>query len=80
MSHQLTVRLAETSVAHVDQLVAQGAFPSRAQCLDYLVRRDAMLRRSLADLDRLAEFAEDGEPYPEFAGLGPWASAPMDLE
>ncbi len=79
MSHQLTVRLADASVQHVDQLVADGAFPSRAQYLDYLVRRDVMLRRSLADLEKLAEFAEDGEPYPEFVGLGSWASAPIDL-
>ena len=79
MTHQLTVRLADASVQHVDQLVADGAFPSRAQYLDYLVRRDVMLRRSLADLAKLADFAVGDEPYPEFAGLGPWASLPIDL-
>ncbi len=81
MSTQVTVRLADESVEHVDHLVAMGAFSSRAQYIDQLVRRDAMLRRSLADLARLHEFAgEDGDPYPEFAGLDAMATMPSDME
>jgi Arc/MetJ-type ribon-helix-helix transcriptional regulator len=70
MSTQMTVRMADESMEHVDRLVAEGAFASRAQYLNWLVRKDAMLRRSLADLARVVDAAGDGnDPYGELAGV-----------
>lgn len=73
---QMTVRLTDDAAADVDRLVGEGSFVSRAAYLNWLVQRDSMRRRSLADLDRLRELAggPDADPYPEFAGLREFAA------
>jgi len=49
-----------------------------ASYLTLLVQRDAMRRRSLADLQRMKA---DGEPYPELDGLASSAAGtPLDLD
>lgn len=79
MSIEITVRLADESVRYADQLVSEGSFTSRASYRDWLVRRDMMLRRSLDDLDRLAQ--EEGGPYPELTGLAATAATTaLDLD
>lgn len=72
----MTVRLTDDVAADVDRLVVEGGFVSRAADLNWLVQRDSMRRRSLADLERLRELAggTDAEPYPEFAGLHGFAA------
>ena len=78
MTTQITVRLADDAVQAVDETVREGLFASRATYLTWLVQRDAMRRRSLADLQRMAA---EGEPYPELHGLATSAAAtPLDLD
>lgn len=79
MSTQITARLADESVRYADQLVSEGSFSSRASYLNWLVRRDMMLRRSLEDLSKVAE--EKAGPYAELTGLAETAAATsLDLD
>ena len=79
MTTQITARLADESVRHADRLVSEGSFPSRAAYLNWLVRRDMMLRRSLDDLRKIAPGR--GEPYAELAGRAEaTAGTPLDVD
>ncbi len=81
MTIQMTIRLADEAADFVDQTVAEGRFSSRAEYLGWLVRRDAMHRRAVADLEKLRAATGDGDPYPEFAGLAEHAAGlPSDLD
>lgn len=81
MTIQMTIRLADEAADFVDQTVAEGRFSSRAEYLGWLVRRDAMHRRAVADLEKLRAVTADGDPYPELAGLADYAAGvPLDLD
>lgn len=61
MSTQIAVRLPDEMVRQLDQLVAEGAAPSRASIVEEALRRE--LRRHLAerDLRILGQCGEDEE-------------------
>jgi len=77
MTTQITVRLADESVAFVDQLVADGRAKSRADAVDRALRRE---RRWLSAL-RDAEIYARAEPDPELEAWAAHASArPSQLD
>ena len=80
MTTQLTVRMADDAVAHVDRTVAEGTFTSRAAYLSWLVRKDAMRRRAIEDIAKLQALGGE-DPYPELAGLADWVNEhPLPLD
>lgn len=81
MTIQMTIRLADEAADFVDRTVAEGRFSSRAAYLGWLVRRDAMHRRAVVDIEKLRAATGDGDPYPELAGLAAFAAGlPLDLD
>ena len=81
MTMQMTIRLADEAGEFVDQTVAEGRFSSRAEYLGWLVRKDAMHRRAVADIEKLRAVTGDGDPYPELAGLADYtADLALDLD
>jgi Arc/MetJ-type ribon-helix-helix transcriptional regulator len=71
MSVQMTMRISDEAAAHIDEVVATGAFSSRAAYVTAVVERDAQRQRSVADLQTLS--AEPGGPYVEFDDMHAWA-------
>lgn len=49
----MTVRMSAVATEHIDALVRDGVFDSRAQYLNWLVEREDQRHRALADLDGL---------------------------
>lgn len=81
MTTQMTIRLADEAAEFVDRTVAEGRFTSRADYLSWLVRRDAMRRRAIADVEKLRAITGDGDPYPELSGLAEYAAdLPLDID
>lgn len=69
---QISVRLPDEIVAHIDAAVAQGRAPSRtAYLLDSLSETQ---RRERRERDAAIIAACNGRPYPDLAGLVEWAT------
>ena len=77
MSIQIAVRLPDSMVELLDQLVAEGQAPSRASVVERALNRE--FRRLMAARDA-AILAEAG-PDPDMDSVAGYAvSAPMDVE
>jgi antitoxin MazE3 len=77
VSIQIAVRLPDSMVEYLDQLVAEGQATSRASVVERALNRE--FRRLIAARDA-AILAEAG-PDPDMDGLAGYAaSAPMDVE
>ena len=79
MTTQMTIRLADEAADFVDRTVAAGRFSSRADYLGWLVRKDAMHRQAVADIEKLRAVTGDADPYPELAGIADYAGS-LSLE
>ena len=49
----MTVRISDEAAAHIDALVHDGSFGSRAQYLSWLVEREATRARAWADIQKM---------------------------
>lgn len=76
----MTVRIPDDSARQIDKVVSEGLFPSRAAYLDWLVRKEAMRQRALADLVTLREAAGDGDPYPELDWVAESSTESLGLD
>ena len=74
---QVTVRLSAALVAYMDELVAEGVFPSRAAFLDQAAERERRYHLALRDLDILGNDQEKDDLH-ELAQWG--AHRPLDLD
>jgi Arc/MetJ-type ribon-helix-helix transcriptional regulator len=76
MSTQITVRLPEKILAHIDKTVASGEAKSRADVIIRAMKREERRQGAERDALVLARLAaeNDGDPYPELAGLTEYAA------
>ncbi len=63
----MTVRVSDRAADHIDAVVRNGRFESRAQYLTWLVEREARRQRDLADLEKLRAAGALDDPTPELA-------------
>ncbi|MFZ1382227.1 MAG: hypothetical protein WAS54_05480 [Scrofimicrobium sp.] len=75
MSIQIAVRLPDEMVYFLDEVVAEGAAPSRAAVVSGAIERDMRRRMAEHDAQILAQVEHD-----DLDSLVDWASHNLDLE
>ncbi|MGQ0466590.1 MAG: antitoxin [Sporichthyaceae bacterium] len=69
---QLTIRVPDDTVAHIDAAIRDGRAANRTAYITAALERQRRRDAEEADLAIVVEY--DGDPYPDLAGIAAWTA------